>query len=55
MNDEDLKKILFTLLLLKNRTKDDEEAQGFAYEAIRAIENHFGIDRDEIHQMLNKE
>lgn len=46
MSDEDLKKILFTLLLLKNRTKGDDEAQGFAYAAIRAIENHFGIDEE---------
>lgn len=46
MSDDDLKKILFTLQLLKNKTKDDSEAQGFAYAAICAIEKHLGIDKE---------
>lgn len=41
MSDEDLKKILFTLILLKNRTKDDDEAQRMAYAAICLIHDHF--------------
>ncbi len=46
MTDDELKKILFTLQLLKNKTKDDSEAQEYAYEAMRSIENYFGIDKE---------
>lgn len=41
MNDEDLKKVLFVLYLLRNRV--DEKNVEYAQDAIDLIENYFGI------------
>ena len=43
MNDEDLKKILFSLYILRNVTTEDENWDT-AQEAIYIIERHLGLD-----------
>jgi hypothetical protein len=42
MSDDDLKKVLFTLYLLRNKV-DDENAKGYAQEMIDLIERHLGV------------
>lgn len=46
MDDEELKKILFTLYMLRNSAATVELRQ-YAQESIGYIESHFGITEDE--------
>ena len=48
MNDEDLKKVLFTLYLLRNRVEHDKSNWDAAQEAINLIEKYFGIDNESL-------
>ena len=43
MTDDDLKKVLFVLIMLRNKMKDDPETIKYIDEAIGYIESHFGL------------
>ncbi len=44
MTDDELKKILFVLIMMKNKMKDDAKSTEYLDEAIGYIEKHFGIE-----------
>jgi hypothetical protein len=44
MTDDEIKKILFVLIMMKNKMKDDSESVEYLDEAIGYIEKHFEIE-----------